>query len=309
MSEAVGNVRKHENSGVTWVDALRPDQGTLKKLEQTYKLHPVHVRESLQKVQHTEVEKTANYLFLVLREPVYEASTHKLSIRQMGIFLGKDFVLTVRSGEVPAVERVIDQVGDYKHGSAYMVYLLINAVLSDMFAISDHIESELDNIENRVFGDSSSDAQRIGRIRQKIVRLSRLVGPKRAVLDNLTQQVISFAGKDMRPYYQNNVRMVTRLWEVVEEERETVEIFKDADFTTSTEQTNKTLAVLTVIFTLTIPTTTVASLYGMNVLLPGGIETGAWTFLGRYTTAIVVLVASIGLAWAMYMYFRLKKWL
>ena len=51
-----------------------------------------------------------------------------------------------------------------------------------------------------------------------------------------------------------------------------MEIYKDTDFVLSTEKTNKVLAVLTIIFTLAIPSTVIGTFYGMNVNLPGGIE-------------------------------------
>ena len=98
------------------------------------------------------------------------------------------------------------------------------------------------------------------------------------------------------------------MWEVIDEAKETVEIYKDADFTISSEQTNRILMVLTLIFTFTIPITVLGSLYGTNVPLPGGIEVGAWTFLGTYTTFILLVAVSVLLAVGMYIYFKKKKW-
>jgi magnesium transporter len=60
----------------------------------------------------------------------------------------------------------------------------------------------------------------------------------------------------------------------------------------SSEKTNRILAVLTIWFTLSIPSVIVGTFYGTNINLPGGIEVGAWTFLGTYTTLIIVLIIS-----------------
>lgn len=71
----------------------------------------------------------------------------------------------------------------------------------------------------------------------------------------------------------------------------------------STEKTNKILAVLTIIFTLSIPAALVGAFYGMNITLPGGIETGSWNFFGLYTTFIILISISIVPAIVMLWYF------
>jgi magnesium transporter len=196
----------------------------------------------------------------------------------------------------------------FRQGAAYLLYRLVNGLLMGISDMFDDVNNELDEIEDLVFDTKDSDSQRIGKLRQQIVRLARVIGPKRLILRDLTEQVDGFSGKNVAKYYANNTKLVNKLWEEIDEARETVEVYKDADFTASTEQTNLTLAVLTLIFTFTIPVTVFASLYGMNVLLPGGIETGSWAFLGRYTTFGIVLALSVASAFGMFVYFKRKKW-
>jgi magnesium transporter len=312
---SISTIHTHTHGDLTWVDAQNPDDVNLARLQQKYGLHPLHLNESLQKVQHLQVEHEKNYLFLILHTPFYSPEADKICVNQVGIFLGKDFVVTIRSGDTPAVTELFHQcqsnstqTASYFKDASYLVYTLISKMLNDISDMTDNVVSELDDIEDQVFDNSRSDAQRIGKVRQKIVRLSRIVGPKRLVLEDLAQQVNGFSGKHMTKYYSNNTKMVNKLWEVLEEAKETVEIYKDADFTTSTEKTNRILAILTLIFTFTIPVTVLGTMYGMNVPLPGGIETGAWGFWGAYTTLVIIAAASALLAAGMYWYFRKKKW-
>ena len=104
--------------------------------------------------------------------------------------------------------------------------------------------------------------------------------------------------------------MSHRLWETVEEAKETIEVYKDADFTSSTERTNQILAILTIIFTLAIPGTLFGTYYGMNIILPGGVngEHHQWTFLGPFTTLILIIGASVLAGFLMYVWFKRKKW-
>ena len=302
---------------VTWVDVKNPSIEALSDLEHTYHLHPIHLSESTQKIQHTQVEREESYLFLVMHFPVVDHHGVKLSFGQVGIFLGHDYLITIRTADSHAITNFYNSCrrdaergeGHFKEGSAYLLYGMITAMLDEISAMTESVVGELDAIEDLVFDNNTSDAQRIGKVRQKIVRLMRLIGPKKIILQDLADQINSFNGHhNLSKYFSNSTKTVNRLWEVIEEAKETVEIYKDADFTTSTEQTNEILAILTILFTFTIPITVVGTLYGMNVPLPGGITAGAWTFLGRYTTFEILVTASLATALAMYLYFRNKKW-
>jgi magnesium transporter len=308
-----GNVRKHQHGGVTWIDAYDPGASVLERLEKEYKLHPLHLHESLQKVQHNQVEREANYLFLVMHFPVLEHHGDKIGMGQVGMFLGRGFVVTVHAERAPFIDDLYmhcthDSEKETMRTTAYLAYIIIARLLGAIADIIETVDVELDETESMVFENSSSDAQRIGRLREKIVRLRRLIGPKRVLLEDLTEQVRAFIGADLTHYYVNNVKTANRLWERIEEAKETVEIYKDADYITSTEKTNEILAVLTLVFTFTIPVTVVAGLYGMNVPLPGGVTSHVWTFFGRYTTFGLALSVSILAALGMYAYFHKKKW-
>ncbi|HSX43565.1 MAG TPA: magnesium transporter CorA family protein [Candidatus Saccharimonadales bacterium] len=311
-----GKIRSQKHNGITWFDVQSPDAATFTQLEQQFHLHPLFLKESIAKIQHTQVERESDYLFLVLHFPVLQSRATKLAVGQVGVFLGKDYVLTVHSNMGSFTQSLYAESGYsqeqaekyFGQGSAYLLYSIIHRMLEDMGRMTEVIEDELDEIEGLVFENSSSDAQRIGRIRQKIVKLRRLIGPKRTVLQDLASQINSFAGTDVSRYYESNVKLVNKLWEGIEEAKETVEIYKDADFTTSTERTNKILAVLTLVFTFTIPMTVIASLYGMNVHLPGGLQEADWTFLGQYTSFYLVVIVSALVALGMYVYVKRKDW-
>ncbi|MEM3744114.1 MAG: CorA family divalent cation transporter, partial [Candidatus Methanomethyliaceae archaeon] len=81
------------------------------------------------------------------------------------------------------------------------------------------------------------------------------------------------------------------------------------DFTVGQQRMNRALVILTVIFTITIPATLVGTFYGMNIPLPGGIETGPWTFLGPYTTFIILVTIAFLPAMIMLIYFKKLGWI
>ena len=312
-SESGGNVRKHTLGGVTWIDVHAPGQAVLGRLERDYGLHPVHLRESVRKVQHNEVEREKHYLFLVMHYPMLQPATGKITFGQMGVFLGKDYVITVHVKDAPFIDDFYAHIArttdkQEVRSAGYLLFRIIVQLLKTLEDMTERIDVELDAVEDLVFENNSSDAERIGRLREKIVRLRRLTGPKRLLLEDLREQIGGFAGADLTHYYAYNLKTVNRLWDELDEASETIEIYKDADFITSTEQTNNILAILTVVFTFSIPATVVAALYGMNVFVPGGLESGSWLFMGKFTTFWLVLALSGLLALGMYLYFHKKKW-
>lgn len=306
-------MRKHSFNGITWVDVEAPGQAVLERLEQEYKLHPVHVHEAIRKIQHNEVEHEHNYLFMVMHYPMQQPRVGKITVGQVGVFLGKDYVITVHAKDAPFLDELyvhFTRSSDKQEArsAGYLLFRIVAGLLKTIEDMAEHVDVELDAIEDMVFANRASDAERIGRLREKIIRLRRLTGPKRFLLEDLRAQIGSFADKDLTQYYAYNLKTVNRLWDELDEARETVEIYKDADFITSTEQTNQILAILTVVFTFSIPATVVAALYGMNVFVPGGLESGSWAFLGKFTTFWAVLIVSALAALTMYLYFHRKRW-
>lgn len=314
--QADEGIKTLEHGGVTWLDVQKPSARVFARLAERYQLSPVHLQESLQKVQHTEVDSEPDYLFLVLRLPVTEQHHGRIMTEQVGIFLGRGYLMTIHEGENAAVHELwteCNQPGgaseNFGQGSAYLLYVLIARMLAAISVLTEQIMVKLDAIEDQVFENSASDAEDISNIRRQIVRLRRIIGPKKLLLDDLADKIDSFSGQRMARYYSDNLKSVNRLWEMLGEAKETIEIYKDADFTTSTEQTNKTLSVLTLIFTFTIPITVLGTVYGMNILLPGSVNGHPWTFWGTFTTLWLGLGVAVLVAVIMYALLKKKRWL
>lgn len=297
---------------MTWVDIQDPANGSLAGAVKDFNLHAIHASKSLAVSHIARVEVETDYIFILLHFPYLNKANDKISTLQMMIFLGNNFLATVHARELTTVRELFEvyehKSTDETKSSARILLHLISESLVNVDQLIQTISIELDELEDKVFDEETSDARPITHLRHKIMSLRRTLATQINVLEDLEATIDKFTGEHLERYYRANTNRCRKLWETIEEARETVEIYKDADFTSSQERTNDILAILTIIFTLGIPATVLGTFYGMNILLPGGIETGSWAFFGRYTTLIVVLVASITPAIAMYIYFKKKKW-
>ncbi len=148
-------------------------------------------------------------------------------------------------------------------------------------------------------------------LRREINRLRRIANPLKRFVLEIAKNVKRFSEREdeeLTLYYDDVIDHIDKVIETLEESRETMEIYKDTDFVLSTEKTNKVLGVLTIIFTLAIPSTIIGTFYGMNVNLPGEFQNGL-TFLGPFTTFIIVILASAIPAILMFAYFKRLGWI
>jgi magnesium transporter len=301
----------HKN--VTWTDIANPTKQEVAQLAETYAFHPLHLEESLLDGSLPQLEKEADYLFLLLHVPVLDEAEKKIVASQVAIFLGKDYLVTLHTNASSSVSNLFKACeGDegkrdenFKSSSAYLLYSVLKVLLDDASGLIKTTLGELDAQEDKVFDTQDSDAAVIAALRQKILRLRRDIGSLKSVVMEIPENVHAF---NLSHHFRDVTREAAWLFDMVHEAEKTVEIYKDADFTASTERTNEILAVLTILFTLAIPATVIGTFYGMNILLPGGIQVGSWDFLGTYTTLIIIVVASLTPALIMYRYFKKRHW-
>lgn len=305
------SILTHSYTGFDWVDLENPKEEELFDIAKKYSLHDVHIKHAHTKGQVSQLAVEDDYIFLILHFPHLVENDNRLASSQVSIFLGKNFLITIHDQMTPSIRECFHEHKDdhgHDRSAGKIVFHLIEHLLKEVDLLLADVSTDLDNIEDSVFNDLKSDAFEIGVLRQKVMRLRRTLATQKNVLEELDASIDKFTGEKLARYYRSNTNVTLKLWETVEEARESIEIYKDADFTTSTEQTNKILAALTLLFTLTIPATTIGAFYGMNVFVPGGLEAGSWTFWGQYTTFKIIIGVSILAAGAMYLYFRMKKW-
>lgn len=304
---------------IIWADLINPTRKEISQLAQKYPFHPLHLEDCVSKGQFPKIEQSDedNYIFLLLRFPRYKEAEEKIVIHQICFFLGKGYLVTIHEDTQDAIAAIFKdcshnpkQKEAYINGSsAHLLYTIIDQLTKDFYPLLQRILKEVDRTEDIVFDDKVSGVYQVSQLRQKIVTLRRVISPLRTLLSDMEERVKKFASVNLSVYFDNILHRVDKAWETLEEARETVEIYKDSDFTFSSEKTNRILAVLTIIFTLSIPATVIGTFYGMNIVLPGGISAKEWTFWGEYTTFIIILVVAAVPALLMQWYFRKRGWL
>ena len=163
------------------------------------------------------------------------------------------------------------------------------------------IGNKLERLEEEIFEGNSSEVVRdISNVKQEIINFRKIVRPQRSAFRDLERLKARYIADDLEIYFEDINDASERVWDMLENYKEVVEALEDTNETAIAHRTNETFRVLTAISVIVLPLTLVASIWGMNVGVPGEGDTGAfWAILA----AMVVLLGG------MVAYFRRRGWL
>ncbi len=313
------HVETIQGNGFSWIDIQNPDRTEIEKLGQTYNFNMLNLDDSISKIQLAKIDNYDNHSFIILHFPPMVLKKGLPRFNQLAIFIGKDFLVTIHYGELkPLVEMFTQCKENVQHRNdllgkspGFLLYKIVDVLVDDLLHTLRRIVANLDEIEDDVFDENKSTPKKISMLRREITILRRVVHPLRKIVLETSKNTQRFSNPedDLIIHFDDVIDHIDKVVETLDEAKETMEIYKDTDFMLSTEKSNKILGVLTIIFTLTIPPSVIAAIYGMNVNIPGGIQTGSWTFLGPYTTFIFVLIISGIPALWMLLHFYKRGWL
>ena len=312
------NIQTITNKNLIWVNLTQPTRDKIIALAQKYPFHELNLDDCLSKIQIPKIDKYHDHMFIILHFPTSikkEENVPRFS--QLSIFIGLNYLVTVHEGDLkPLVEKF--QICNSQErqreifmneSSGHLLYNIIDTLVDDLFNTLLKVIEDLHDIEDDVFNPKLAIAKEISYIRREITGLRRIIIPLRRIIIYMTNDVQKFSEHDLTLYFDDVKDHIDKVLEVLEESKETIEIYKDTDYMLSTEKTNKILGVLTILFTLSIPSNIIGTLYGMNINLPGGIKPDSLYLFGPYTTFILLLIISLVSALLMAWYFHRLGWI
>lgn len=305
-----------KSNSFVWINAESPSSDLLASLLKDYPFHHLDLEDCLSNTQLPKVEEYRGYLFIILHFPRFLKEKKFTVPMQVSMFIGKAFLVTVHNGELKPINRIFtqcstdDRIRNEYMGKApaFLLYKMLCAVIDNLMLMMGKVVYELDEIEGKVFDEEVDAVRRVTELRHNIANLRRIILPFKRVLHELEKKIEKLADEDMGIYFSDLSDLIDKVWATLEECKETIEIYKDTDFILGSDRTNKILSFLTIIFTFSIPATVIGAFFGMNVNIPGG-PINPWTFLGPYTTFLLVLTASTLPVIFMYIFFKKKRWL
>jgi magnesium transporter len=296
---------------LTWLDIEKPTTQETEYLAKHYPFHSLDLDDTLSHIQRPKIDEYEDYVFIVLHFPVWHRETQITTASQVSLFVGKNYVVTLHGGEIRLLREFFQNCKNsdnarqenMSHGSAFLAYKIIDILVDRCFTILDRILSWTDAVESTVFDENIEVAVEIARLRRDVIAQRRIIWPLRSVIGELETKLRRFATNDLEVYFGDVVDHLNKIWDTLDEAKETIEVFKDADYILSNERLGKIMRVLTVLATIVLPFLIISSLYGMNVHMPGSIEPG------NHFAFWILMAIMTAFAGGMLWFFRRKHWI
>jgi magnesium transporter len=249
--------------------ALRDASDTeLAEMQEAFGLHPLAVEDASHGHQRPKVEEYGNSLFVVIQ--MIEPDGDDLRVGEVDVFVGPNYVLTARShserGFAEVRARCEREPELLRHGSGYVLYALMDAVVDRYFPLIDALEVELEQIEERIFAGAAARAQveALYGIKQKLVTFKHAVGPMLEATGKLHGGRVPQVCAGMGDYFRDVYDHLSRLNQSVDSIRDMVTTAMSVHLSLSTMQENETTKRLAAYGALVAVPTMIAGVYGMN---------------------------------------------
>jgi magnesium transporter len=307
--KAEPNVEVIEAEGLRWINIERPGPIDRAWLEEHFQFHALDYEDVASRNQRPKIDEYPDYLFIVLQFPVFDKAVGRLNAGELDIFVGPDYIITLPNTSVPPVEYLFERCRSSEEtrkalmskGPGYLLYKIVDDSFDYCFPMLRKIGNKLDRIEEEIFlGNSQEVVRDLSNAKQEIINFRKIIRPQRSVLRDLERTKQRYLADDLEIYFDDIVDASERIWDVLENYKEVVEALEDTNESVLSHRVNEVLRVLTAFSVVILPLTLIASIWGMNVGVPGQ---------GDHTAFWVIIAAMVGLLVAMLAFFRRRGWL
>jgi magnesium transporter len=175
--------------GIAWIGLYRPAREEFATVAQEFGLHELAVEDAVHAHQRPKLERYGDILFCVLRPARYIDETETVEFGEIHVFVGAQFVITVRHSETPDIARVRRALEArpqlLQRGPFAILHAIMDRVVDDYGPVVAGIENDIDEIEDEVFDGSADPSRRIYELAREVIVFQRAVKPLGPMLDTL----------------------------------------------------------------------------------------------------------------------------
>jgi magnesium transporter len=310
-----------EHRGMGWIGLFQPDAVELKSVADEFGLHELAVEDALNAHQRPKLERYGDTLFVVLRPARYVDSDEVVEVGELHLFLGQDFVVTIRHSAEPDLDEVRRKFENspelLRLGPEAVLYEILDEVVDGYLPVLTGVHHDIDEIESDAFSDEDVDvSRRVYQLTREVIEFQRACEP---LLDVIQALVNGFGKYNVDVELQRLLRDVQdhtlRVVERVRSQRELLQNLINLNATLIAQRQNEEMKRLSeisieqgeevkrlsswaaILFTPTV----IGGIYGMNF---DRIPELHWAFGYPFALGLMLLSGIV-----LYVFFKFRNWL
>jgi magnesium transporter len=295
-----------EPGAFTWIGLYEPTEEEFQSIRTEFDLHDLAVEDAIHAHQRPKLEVYGDTVFIVLKTARYIDPEEVVRLGEILIFLGKDFIITVRHGEASELKDVRHRLEEdpelLGHGPGAVLHAIVDKVVDDYGPALEGLGDDIDEIENQVFSNERDNpAERIYKLKREVLAFSHAAGPLVDPVDRLAKGHYEVIHPEVRTYFRDVNDHLLRAHEQLENYRDLLTSVLSANLAQVTVRQNEDVRRISAIVAILAVPTALAGIYGMNFEHMPELE---WTF--GYPLVIAVMAA---ICLFLYRYFKKVGWL
>jgi len=305
-------MQKIQIKNLTLIDINDPKKEDIEYLKEHFDFHPVVLQELTEPTLRPKVEQYDNYLYMVLHFPIYHPKEKTSKSMEVDFLITRYALITARYGKIQPLQEFWKkcETGEteqkFQYSAASPLCCMLQELNKFSFRQIDHISQKIDALEEKVFKtkdprNEEKLVEEISVIRRDIFDFRRILRPQHSILESLRARGTDFFGHIAGPYFSDIIGDHMRVWELLENHKETIESLQQANDSLLSNKTNRIMKLVTLFAVIVFPLTLFAAIFGMNTrYIPiVGAKHDFWIVIGLMALGTVLML----------IYFKNKKWL
>jgi magnesium transporter len=253
----------------TWIGLYEPTEDEFESIRSEFALHPLAIEDAVHAHERPKLEIYGEMVFIVLKTARYVDPSEVIKLGEILIFLGHDFIITVRHGEASelgGVRRGLEEQPDLlQHGPGAVLHAIVDRVVDDYAPAIAGLGEDIDQVEDQVFSDRPSNvAERIYRLKREVLQFSHSVGPLVDPVDRLARGKYEVIHPEVRTYFRDVNDHLLRAHDQLEGYRDLLTSVLQANMTQVGVRQNEDMRKISAYVAMAAVPTLIAGIYGMN---------------------------------------------
>lgn len=294
---------------ITWININGiHDPKVIESFGRHFGLHPLLLEDVMNSGQRSKLDDYKDNIFIVARVLKYNEEKEDIEDEQLSIVLGRNYLITFVESSTDLFNPIRERLHAAKsrirqRGADYLCYSLLDCLVDNYFLILEKVDENLENLEEKLVINTPKPEvlQKIQHSKRVITLLRKSVWPMREVLSNFRRLETPLIQDSTKLYIQDVYDHTIQAIDTIESFRDLASGMLDIYMSNISQKMNEIMKVLTIMATIFVPLTFIASVYGMNFEMIPELH---WKW-GYPTVLLFMLLVSLGMIY----YFKRKKWI